>query len=281
MPDFSDCLFVSDFDRTLTDRQSRIPAENLEAIEYFQAHGGLFTMGTGRSIPMFRPHQTRVPCNAPVILCNGAVCYDYGAEVMSGPIWIPRGPEILRDLLRRYPRHSVEIEDVEYHYLFGENQARDEFYRQMDVPNRLLTPEQIPERFLKITIFHSFRGSGVAQFFGGTPEEDAEFTAVASQIAAAWPELSVDRSAVKILDIQAREATKGAASRALARRLGRRVLICAGDAMNDVTMLREADLAFAPADCEQGVRDLGCCRMTRPCGEGAVAGAVEALCGLF
>ena len=79
-------------------------------------------------------------------------------------------------------------------YLFGENQARDEFYRQMDVPNRLLTPEQIPERFLKITIFHSFRGSGVAQFFGGTPEEDAEFTAVASQIAAAWPELSVDRS---------------------------------------------------------------------------------------
>lgn len=281
MPDFSDCLFVSDFDRTLTDRQSRIPAENLEAIEYFKAHGGLFTMGTGRSIPMFRPHQAKVRCNAPLILCNGAVCYDYAAETLSAPIYIPNGPEILRELLRRYPCHSVEIEDVQTHYLFGEDESRDEFYWQMDVPHRILSEDEIPERFLKITIFHSFRGSGVAQFFGGTPEEDAEFTAVASQIAAAWPRLRVDRSAVKILDIQAREANKGAAARALAGRLGRRVLICAGDAMNDVTMLREADLAFAPADCEQGVKDLGCCRLTRPCAEGAVAGAVEALCGLF
>ena len=159
----------------------------------------------------------------------------------------------------------------------GENPARDAFYEQMRVPHRLLTEAEIPEHFLKITIFHSFRGSGVAQFFGGTPEEDAAFGTVASEIAARWPCLSVDRSAVKILDIQAREANKGAAARALAKRLGRKILVCAGDAMNDAAMLREADLAFAPSDCDEGVKALGCCRFTRPCAEGTIAGVVEAL----
>ena len=54
MSKFSNFLLVSDFDRTLTDRQGRIPQTNLDAIAYFMAQGGAFTIATGRSLPMSR-----------------------------------------------------------------------------------------------------------------------------------------------------------------------------------------------------------------------------------
>ena len=51
---FSNVLLASDFDHTLTDMSGQIPARNLEAIAAFQAEGGIFTVASGRSIPMFR-----------------------------------------------------------------------------------------------------------------------------------------------------------------------------------------------------------------------------------
>ena len=276
MPDFSAYLIVSDFDRTLTDRQSRIPQANLDAIRYFTAHGGLFTMGTGRSVPMFRPYHAGIPCSAPLILFNGAGIYDYGTGELSEVVSLPRGPELLDWLLTSFPTLWYEVQQTEAHYLIGENPRRDRFYEDLGVEYRVVRPEQVPRPFLKIAIFPDFRDLGVAQFFDASPEQLALFDRAEREIAAAWPDLVVDRSAPMILDIQHRDGTKGAAARRLADRLGR-TLVCVGDAMNDATMLREADLAFAPADCDPAVKALGCCAMTRPCGEGAIAGVVEAL----
>ena len=67
---FSNVLFASDFDHTLTDMSGQIPARNLEAIAAFQAEGGIFTVASGRSIPMFRKKAALVPVNAPCILYN-------------------------------------------------------------------------------------------------------------------------------------------------------------------------------------------------------------------
>ena len=62
---FSNVLLASDFDHTLTDMSGQIPARNLEAIAAFQAEGGIFTVASGRSIPMFRKKAALVPVNAP------------------------------------------------------------------------------------------------------------------------------------------------------------------------------------------------------------------------
>ena len=274
MTDFSPYLIVCDFDRTLTDRQSRIPAANLAAIEYVTAHGGLFTMGTGRSVPMFRPHYRKIPCNAPLILYNGAAVYDYGTGILSDAIRIPAGKALLAWLLDRYPDLRFEVQAVDAHLLIGEDPARIRFYEDQGVVYRTVRPEEVSEPILKIAVFPTFRGTGVAQFFAGTAQELAAFDRAEAEIAAAWPELTVDRSAPRILDLQHKTANKGAAARRLADRLGR-TLVCVGDARNDAAMLREADLAFAPADCDPAVKALGCCVLTRPCDDGAVAGVVE------
>ena len=59
MPDFSDILLTVDYDRTLTAPDSTIPQRNLEAIRYFIDNGGIFTVNTGRSVPMTKVKDTR------------------------------------------------------------------------------------------------------------------------------------------------------------------------------------------------------------------------------
>lgn len=277
MLDFSDILLVSDFDRTLTAPDSSIPAANLEAIRRFMDRGGLFTVGTGRSVPMYRPYRERIPTNAPLILFNGAAAYDYDSETLSETVWMPTGRELLAYLTERFPELWLEVQGVDAHYLIGENPAREAFYRAQGVPARTVTVAKAPERYHKLALFGQFSGKDVGQFFRGSPEEDAWFGQCQAQIMADWPMLRADRAAMKIIDLQDSRASKGRAARALAQRLGRKTLVCVGDAMNDASMLREADLAFAPGDCAPAVKALGLCRLVCPCAEGSIAGVVERL----
>ena len=277
MTDFSHILLVSDFDRTLTAPDSSIPQANLDAIRAFMARGGRFTVGTGRSAPMFRPYQARVPTNAPLILYNGAAAYDYEREELSGAVWMSTGRELLEYLTERFPDLLLEIQGVDAHYLVGESPLREAFYRAQGVAFRTVTLDEAPTRYHKLAIFGEFRSLDVGQFYSGTPEEIARFGECCERIMRDWPGLTADRAAPRIIDLQAGSGGKGAAARALAKRLGRSTLVCVGDAMNDASMLLEADLAFAPADCAPEVRALGCCRLVRPCAEGSIAGVVEAL----
>lgn len=277
MTDFSDILLVSDFDRTLTAPDSTIPEANLAAIRSFIERGGRFTVGTGRSAPMFRPYQARIPVNAPLILYNGAAAYDYADETVSGAVWMSGGRALLAYLTERFPDLLLEVQGVDAHYLLGHSPLREAFYRAQGVVCKPVALQDAPEHYHKLALFGAFRSMDVGQFYSGTPEEDARFSDCCAQIMRDWPELRADRAAMRIIDLHDRRAGKGAAARALAGRLGRRTLVCVGDAMNDASMLLEADLAFAPADCSEEVKALGCCTLVRPCAEGSIAGVVEAL----
>lgn len=277
MHDFSELLLVSDFDRTLTAPDSTIPAANLEAIRYFTERGGSFTVGTGRSVPMYRPYLKKIPTNAPLIVYNGAAVYDYDAEALSQTVWMPTGRELLEYLCERFPSLRLEVQGVDAHYLIGKDPARAAFYRAQGVAFRQVSVAEAPARYHKLALFGAFTDGSVGQFFHGTPEEDAWFGACQTQIMRDWPMLRADRAAMKIIDLQDRRAGKGPAARALARQLGGKKLVCVGDAMNDASMLLEADLAFAPADCAAELKALGCCSLVCPCAEGSVAGVIEVL----
>lgn len=277
MNDFSEILMVADFDRTITAPDSTIPAANLEAIRRFMDRGGRFTVGTGRSAPMFRPYHDQVPVNAPLILYNGAAAYDYEREELSGAVWMSTGRDLLEYLTETFPDLLLEIQGVDAHYLIGESPMREAFYRAQGVVCKSVRLDEAPTRYHKLAIFGEFRSTDVGQFYSGTPEEIARFGECCERIMRDWPCLTADRAAPRIIDLQAVGGGKGAAARALAKRLGRKTLVCVGDAMNDASMLLEADLAFAPADCDEAVKALGVCTLVRPCAEGSVAGVIEAL----
>ena len=80
----------------------------------------------------------------------------------------------------------------------------------------------------------------------------------------------VFRAAPRIIDVHAQGVSKARSARELKEQLGRKILVCVGDADNDVQMLQEADFAFVPADAILKYRFPNVC----PCGEGAVADVI-------
>lgn len=77
MGKFDKILLLSDIDGTLTDREQKLPQSNLEAIQYFKANGGTFTIATGRLHDYFRERGFDKLINAPCVLLNGAGIYDF------------------------------------------------------------------------------------------------------------------------------------------------------------------------------------------------------------
>ena len=76
---FSGCLLASDYDATLTNSSGVIPDEVRKAINDYMNEGGLFTVCTGRTKQGFHDYSPEI-INAPVLLANGSMAYDYVDE---------------------------------------------------------------------------------------------------------------------------------------------------------------------------------------------------------
>ena len=80
----------------------------------------------------------------------------------------------------------------------------------------------------------------------------------------------VFRACPRIIDIHAKGVSKARSARELQQKLGRKILVCVGDGENDVSMLRGADYAFAPADGVVADRFENVCN----CADGSVADVI-------
>lgn len=269
---FSDILLTVDFDRTLTAPDSSIPPRNLEAIRYFIGNDGAFTVNTGRSVPMTRVFREQVPVNAPLLLYNGSAAFDPATGGMTFCHEIPMDQaETIRTCQAAYPDLTVEIQGLDAHYVFSENPGWVAFSESNRCAWAYAKPEDALGPFLKFSLYGQFRDGSVASLFTGTPEEIRRIDQVEADLRRRFAgKVEVFRSAPRILDIHAAGVSKAKSARQLQAQLGRRVLVCVGDAENDLPMLREADYAFAPAD---GII-AGAFPTVCPCGDGAVADVI-------
>ncbi len=278
---FSRVLLAVDFDRTLTDTHSNIPQSNLDAIRYFQEEGGAFTVATGRCIPMFMAQMEKIPPCAPLILYNGGVIYDRVSGQVMDMQGVPNGREVVQELLARYPQLNLEVNGIDAMYVFSEDPNRDAFYEAVGAPYRHITVEEMPLPLIKAAFCGEFRDGTVAQFFDGTEEERVLFDRTLAELQETYQgTMVVDRALMRIIDLQSVHSTKGKAARRMAKEMGRDVLVCVGDALNDLSMLQEADIAFIPCDALDEVKGCGF-RETLSCNEGAIYGVIEELKKLF
>lgn len=269
---FSDILLTVDYDRTLTAPDSTIPQRNLEAIRYFMENGGAFTVNTGRSVPMARPFMDKVPVNAPLLLYNGSGAFDPHSGRLSLLVEIPldQGATVRR-CMELFPDLTVEVQGIRAHYRFAENPAWDAFSDHNHCTRAAADPDDDLGPFLKFSLYGDFHDNTVASLFDATAEEKARMDAAEALLKAEFGEsVEVFRAATRIIDVHARGVSKINAARALQKNLNRRILVCVGDAENDVPMLRGADYAFCPADGIVADRFENVC----PCGEGAVADVI-------
>mgnify|MGYP003312680034 FL=1 len=269
---FSDVLLTVDYDRTLTAPDSTIPERNIEAIRYFMENGGAFTINTGRSVPMTKVFRDRVPVNAPLLLYNGSAAYDVAEKKLTFchaiqmDLW-----ETVRRCEELFPDLTVEVQGVDAHYRFSENPMWDAFSEHQHCAHAFARPGDDLGDFLKFTIYGQFRDVTVADLFNTLPGEKERLDEAEQLLRKEFGEFcEVFRSATRIIDIHAKGVSKAKSARQLQQQLGRKLLVCAGDAENDLSMMQAADYAFAPADGIIADRFETVCK----CGDGAVADVI-------
>lgn len=271
MPDFSDILLTVDYDRTLTAPDSTIPARNLEAIEYFMKNGGAFTVNTGRSVPMARAFLDKVPTNVPLLLYNGSGAYDRenGLSLLH-PIEMDLW-QTVGELLEWFPDLTVEVQGVDAHYQFTPNEKWDAFCEYNGCTHATAQPGQDLGPFLKFSLYGEIRDVTVASLFAGSAQEIARMDTAEQLLRERYGDkVEVFRAATRIIDVHAKGVSKNRAARELQHKLGRKILVCVGDAANDIPMLEGADFAYCPADGVVADRFEQVC----DCAHGAVADVI-------
>jgi hydroxymethylpyrimidine pyrophosphatase-like HAD family hydrolase len=270
---YTDVLLTVDFDRTLTAPDSTIPQRNLEAIRYFMDNGGTFTMNTGRSIPMsLRNILGIVPNNAPLLLYNGSADYDEKTGSFTRIAPLDLNPvELLPFLQERFPALNVEVQAMDAHYLMRKNTAWEEYCDHNGCPWGYAAPADIPGPFIKFSFYGEFRDPTVASMYQATEEELAQFDEMIAFMEENYGDkIEIFRACARIADIHAKGVSKLNAARLLQKRLQKKILVCVGDAENDLTMLEGADYAFCPSDGSVANQFPNVC----PCAEGAVADVI-------
>jgi len=267
---FDDVLLTVDYDRTLTAPDSTIPERNLEAIRYFIENGGSFTMNTGRSVNTYRPLMDIIPVNAPLLLFNGSAAYHNGEFIYTHEIDLDMW-EVLDQIAREFPEMNLEVQGLYDHFLINEKQDFVNFYDSVGWHHTSAKSGDDLGPFIKFALFGKPHYNAVATMFDATDEELAEFARAEERIRElCGDKIVIFRAAPRIIDVHAKGVSKLAAARDLQAKLGKKILVCVGDAENDITMLDGADYAYCPADGVVADRYETVCK----CADGAVADVI-------
>lgn len=268
---FSDVLLTVDYDRTLTAHDSTIPERNLQAIRYFMENGGAFTVNTGRSMPMIHAFKDKVPVNAPLLIYNGGAVYDTVQEKLifvqeiQMDLW-----KTVHELLELFPDLTVEVQALDKHYNFLPNPAWDAFSGN-NCAYGMAEDGQDLGPFLKFTLYGEISEITVDHLFHATEEETRRMDEAERMINELYKgKVTVTRAAPRIVDVQASGVSKAVSARWLQKQMGRSILVCVGDAENDISMLDGADYAYVPADAILKDRYENVCN----CADGAIADVI-------
>lgn len=278
MMDFSNVLLVSDYDRTMTAFDGTIPEANRAAVAEFAALGGAFTIATGRSRPMFLGPMKGLWVNAPVVLANGGALWDPAEDRITVLHPLTDGDlAVVRTITEAYPWMRLELQGLRGHRCFGVDPLRDQYMRRYGMEPDYGGWENLDDTYLAACLYAPFQSSRHATAAETCAEEERPFAEIQALVETRYGEqLTAVRSMPRMIEILARDCAKGAAARELARRMGRTVLLCAGDAPNDLTMLEEADEAFIPVTSDPAILGRGFTEVAA-CDEGAIASIVELL----
>lgn len=236
-------LFVSDLDGTLLQPDARLSDTTVGLLNDAIARGKLFTIATARTPATADEILKRVDIQLPAIVMTGAALWNRDANLYSRIKYMR--PEAVKRLLRIYE----EMEMPTFIYTLVDNMIH--IYHQGEI-------SPLARQFLDERIHNPFKrveegplpadAENVILFYGMQPSEKPRATfEKMRRVEGVRPQFYHDifGESVGILEAFAAEATKAKAMRAMARELGADRIVAFGDNVNDLPMMREADLAVA------------------------------------
>ncbi|MBR3768472.1 MAG: HAD family phosphatase [Clostridia bacterium] len=265
MNKFEGVLIASDFDGTLTDSKGNIPEINKEAIKYFIANGGKFTVSTGRTKIGFHNYDSEF-INAPVLLGNGAMAYDYKENFAVFTNSINECDiDILNKIYNDNPWLSMELYSVDDKaYVLNPNPASIRHFNGLKVENYNIINELSEKMFpmVKIMLSVGERTFEIQNYLNKISLGNMKY-------------IPCSGSFVEILSVN---AGKGRALYQLAQyfNLEERNVFAVGDASNDVDMLKAASIGFVPVSADEYAKNAAKIQVCSS-DDGAVAGVIRYL----
>ena len=235
MKKFEGILFCTDLDGTLFRNDKTVSKENLEAIEYFKAEGGLFTFVTGRV-----PKTTVSICelikpNAPFGCINGGGVYDSRTDEYLWNTYLPREAlELVRAVDEELPEIGIQLNTKEEVIFSKDNAAMELFRRATGMPNIYRHYDEVAEPILKVVFGHVEvpMVEALERFLTSHPKAD---------------NFDFIRSEKKLYEILPKGVSKGTLLLKLSEltNIDARRTIAIGDYYNDISMIRAAGLGVA------------------------------------
>ncbi|MCI8387469.1 MAG: HAD-IIB family hydrolase [Clostridiales bacterium] len=273
---FTNKLIVSDIDGTFIDSHSKLVQRNLDAVEYFKANGGLFTIATGRvpeSMDRLKPIVDLT--NAPCICCNGAFVYDFKKGARSSEIFLDydKTTELIKEVRAAFPEIGIRISARNGYCVAHLNEhlkkslnidklRSNGLYHEADV-------DSLPrDGWTRVAFEH----------------EPEILDQLAEYITPKYAEyFSFSKAEPRIFEFQDITATKGTAIARLRSELISSAkaseslkIYAIGDYGNDVDMLRHCDVPACPANAIPAVKAVAKLHLCS-CDDGAIGDLVEAI----
>ena len=255
-------MIVTDLDGTLLDGRGELPDENLRALKRAMAAGGRVVLATGRMPEATLPLAEAIGVNAPLMLFNGGMAYDARRrEVLSGVT-------IDRDTAVRILR-VVEAEGVYVHASLAAGYCYARYSEKWTAyfENKI----RVKGREVGMPLSEWLR-EGVYKLL--CLDEPERLDALMEKLRAMFPEVNIVKSAKTHLEIVRRDVDKARGLQIIGELTGVKPeeMLCFGDEMNDLPMLRCAGTSYvmanapadmlkaadhiAPANTEHGVADV-------------------------
>lgn len=277
MGKFDGVLIASDFDNTMVYTEGAlrsggpVPAisrENRDAIEYFMAQGGTFSVATGRALPSFASVMDGVPMNGPTVLFNGAAIYDFPTGKYLCEAFLPdEAKDCIQQVIGALPFSAVEL-----------------YHDNNDI--HALQPNDVTRRHLHIThsptVFVDSMTevpSPISKALFSTEPENQPALLDFLRAQPWYDRYEIVASSSSLVELTAKGANKGGMVRRLAELLGIRQenVACVGDHANDISMLNWAGMAFAPANALPQVLALPQVYKLPDCRDNAIAALIQVL----
>lgn len=268
MGKFDGVLLASDFDDTLVGEDCVISPADRAALEYFTNEGGRFAVSTGRAKRTFGPYAHTVPMNAPAVLGNGSMLYDFERGELVAELPLPqRAADDLLELCEAHPAIGVEVYHGDEVYIHRPNEYTHRHVIRVNTTWTECHLQNMPQPWNKAVI----------------QADPDTLRAAQATLLSRWGDVyeGIFSNPV-LLECTAKGASKGGMVLELARILGieRKDIYCVGDNQNDIPMLAVAAIGFAPGNCADAVREWGKARITAPCGA-CIAEIVDTLDKLY
>mgnify|MGYP000803464741 FL=1 len=140
MGKFEKVLIASDFDGTLKNDDGIITDDVRSAIAYFISEGGYFTVCTGRTYQGFHLYDPSY-INAPVLLTNGSMAYDYekNEPVFVNGIDAEHGIPFVRAIMENFPDVSIEMYPFDSTYAIHLDDTSHRHFTSQGIPYKVVS----------------------------------------------------------------------------------------------------------------------------------------------